>query len=160
MRTLFMLLFGFCFVFFGTETAYSYWENQQDIIKLQNSGDNETVIISELALQSEGARLIPEGALRGKDDVTEIVYVYQVEIQPGHTLEVHPEAVAIIKDGIRIPDGDGLVIFRFETDEIDAGHLLVTLHVSLRMPETEAQRTLLQGGKVVFSLAFTQTMQP
>jgi hypothetical protein len=87
-------------------------------------------------------------------DVEEVVYAYDVVVGTGRELAVRIVDESIVRDGIVSADVYDLVCFDISVAPGAAGHSVVTVVVTLAMPETEEQYDAIAGAAVTFTLAF------
>lgn len=150
-------LFG-CLIFlfvFGNLFAYHSWnqsfqlEANQDIVLT----DSRVVSFSQRLVQSKQLNLIPKGAIQKANDIYEISYTYQVEMDLNKDIQVDFDDIFLLKEDIYHEDLYQLVCFesfvtyiQYETYQV----ALIEVVVSLNMPEDDIQATLLQSSQIVF----------
>lgn len=142
----------------STVFAFKIWENSSDnssfnsIVELSQSSK----ILTQTLSSPEGKRLVPEGAILGVNDVTEITYQYLCNLEDDHYLEVAVENIYLTKNNQYYFDEYGLLSFVFDIDEIDNGQSIVTLTIKLNMPQNQEQYDLIKNSKVSFDVQFNQ----
>lgn len=150
-------LFG-CLIFlfvFGNLFAYHSWNQSflhdanQDIILT----DDRVVSFSQRLVQTKQLNLIPKGAIQKANDIYEVSYTYQVEMELDKNIQVDFDDVYILKNEVYTEDIYQLVcIETFITYEQFENYQLASIEVvvSLNMPEDEIQAALIQNSQIVF----------
>lgn len=89
MKTVFFNVSLIFLLFMTTAVGFNYWHNQ-DAASLQNQFAflrNDNLIVQSVSTE-DGKRLIPYGALKGQNDVDELVYVYHIELKDNYQLDI------------------------------------------------------------------------
>jgi|GEM_PF-2097816 len=155
MKTLRVFFFGFVFLFGFSALAYFGWFAHQDIQVRGDAvelGDADSVVVRVSA--PEGKKLVPIGTVWCADETDAAVYVYDVAIASGETLEVEVASRTIELGGLKSDDVHSLLVIDVDVAMTSATHATVTCTVGIRMPETEAEYRAIAGGSVSFSLSF------
>jgi len=157
MRPLGVFFLAICFVFLFSRGVYDRWIDTQSVMSFSDvaSYGQESTITQTLAAQA-GKRLVPEGSLRGINDVDSMSYEYSVIVTEGETLNVSAIA-SIHRDNVAYLDSYGLIQFEIEVEMVSSTLARVIVTVSLRMPQTEAEYDFIQGSQASFNVSFDQT---
>jgi len=154
---------------FGTTTAYAYWDRTQvttpsNTIQL---GVGATLEVTETIGGSGSENLIPYGAFRGENEVYEVVFAYDIELNKAGKVAILAKNITI--DGSE--DNAVLVLIDiYETDPnvVPTNGLLLTLtgsageyegsmfvKVMLSMPTSQAQYDAVAGKEISFVIEFS-----
>lgn len=156
MRTIVMSFFVLLLTFF-TGFAYNQWSEQPLDRQFSVTTDfgEKTVVVQELSVPTTN-RLVPMGAILGQDDVTTIYYKYLVKSEEDIDLGVVIDEAYFIKNETKYLDEYNLLVFDYTIEETSDLESIVTIAVSLNMPENKTQYDLVSGSQITFNLKFNQ----
>jgi hypothetical protein len=156
-------------LFFGTTTAYAYWDQTQfntpnEVIQL---GEGATIEVTKTLGSSNCTRLIPYGALLGTHDVYEVVFEYEVELNKMGLVNILAKNITI--DGASEHSALVLIdIYEVTPNTVPNStySLALTHHqgaykgnvcvkVMLAMPTSQAQYDAVAGKPISFVLEFS-----
>ncbi|MFA5005867.1 MAG: hypothetical protein WC509_00145 [Candidatus Izemoplasmatales bacterium] len=156
MRQLFVSFFVFLFVIISTHLTYQYWlENDSGLQWNDAVAYSYASQVVKLSAPS-GKRLVPVGAVLGRNDVNEVSYRYSVALEEGHEFEVQLVNVTIRNANATYENVNDMLLFEHEVETGVSSQANVTVTIRLRMPSTEEERAMIQGSTVSFQLNFIQ----
>ncbi len=157
MKTLGVFFLGVCFVFLFSSIGYEKWLDTQTIMTFRDVADRgqQTTITQSLQAQ-EGQRLVPKGSFQSINDIDTLTYHYDITMDEGDTLNVSALA-SILKNNQSMIDTLGMIEFDIVVEMLSTTLAHVTVNVSLRMPQTEAEYLFIQGSQISFNLSFNHT---
>lgn len=159
MKTLLVSFFVFFSALFGSTTAYNQWVEAHPEYQFGRTASAAETTRMQTLVVPDGKSLVPVGAIMTENNVNEVVYTYEIDIEPGNTLDVVVSDVHFTKADQVIEDKDHLLNFTIDIQTIDQGHAHVTVIVQLNMPETLAQYELVKGSGATFMVHFNQATQ-
>lgn len=162
-----ILLMSLIFLLFsGTITAFTYAEQNKDIY-LEN--ETEFIRISNGIRTNNSSRLIPSGAIQGQNDVYEIYFEYEIFFNKDYDLDIAVDELSL-STGL-LSEEALHELFNFEIsveyqnnvkvnnglfDEIEDGSkAIVTITVSLNMPQNKLQYDAITTSTLDFTALFT-----
>ncbi len=89
MKTVLLYVSLIFLLVFNTAIGFNYWRNQ-DAANLQSQFAflrKENLIVQSVSTEN-GMRLIPYGALKGENDVDELVYTYRIQLEDNQRLDI------------------------------------------------------------------------
>jgi len=169
----FRIDFGIILLIFSllaTNVAFTYWDatttNPDD--PLIDIGVGAVLLVSQTVNPGDGITLVPLGAFRGKNDVSEVVYTYQVSLNKEGLLRVSAKNIRI--DGVENPHGLIVIdIYEEEPNETpksiyekmmnisgddDLSRTTIRVRITLLLPENEEQYLAVKGRSITFTLEF------
>ncbi len=156
MRQLFVSFFVFFLLLFGTHFVYQNWLENDSNLQLSDSvAYSHASKIIELSAPS-GKRLVPVGAVLGVNDVDHVEYTFEVAVEEGCTIDVLLTNVIIQNEMDTFQQVDDMLVYEYDVEMINSLRAVVTITVSLRMPTSVEERSMLQGSKVSFQILFNQ----
>jgi hypothetical protein len=157
MKTLKVFFFGFVFLFILTSVSYRIWRGSQTILAYS---DTLSQSIIQPLNAPKGMTLVPKGCIWSANEVDELTYQYEIDVQSGYELKITSFETILIKNGIKNIDYKELINIISTIEMVNATRALVTVKVSIRMPESQEEYSLIQGSSVSFSLKFDQILLP
>jgi hypothetical protein len=156
MRTLVVSLFGFFFAFLATVFVFVYWEDTQTIMQFEKiSLLSANQSIEQRLVANPGEHLVPKGAFKGANDIDEILYVYEVSVDAGYTINPEVVKLTLIRGNEQTEDEYRMFIFSsFVSIKNEIAY--VTISVSLRMPTSQVEADSVKGVSAMFTMKFIQ----
>lgn len=156
-------------LFFGTTTAYAYWDRTQVTTPENNItiGVGATLEV-EQTLGGNGCKnLVPYGTFRGENDVYEMIFAYNIELNKQGIVNIVVKDILI--DGMN--DFSHLTIFdiyKTTPNAVPTSEYTLTLtqnsgvykgsvfiKVMLAMPANETEYDAVAGKQISFTLEFS-----
>lgn len=157
MKTLGVFFLGVCFVFLFSRVGYGKWLDTQTIMNFSDVVDHGQQTTFTQSLQAQpGQRLVPKGSFQSVNDIDTLVYEYDITIDEGDTLNVSALA-SVLKNNASMADTLGMIQFDIVVEMINATLAHVTVNVSMRMPQNEAEYLFIQGSQISFNVSFQHT---
>lgn len=154
MRQKFVSFFVSLLVIFGTYFVYQNWlENDSNLQYSDSIAYSHATDVITLSAPT-GKRLVPVGAVLGRNDVNSVEYVFSIAVEEGQTLEVLLENVTIKNNKETYTDVQDILLYEYEVEMKSALEAVVCVTISLRMPSNEMERFMIQGGRVSFQILF------
>jgi hypothetical protein len=148
--------FVFLFLLLGTYFTYQNWlENDSNLVYSENVAYSHTSKVITLSAPT-GKRLVPVGAVLGVNDVNEVTYTFNVDVTEGNTLDVLAHNITFKNGNQTFTNVNDLLLFDYAIEMISESEALVSVSVSLRMPTSDFELSIIQGSSVSFQLLFNQ----
>lgn len=156
-------------LFFGTTTAYAYWDRTQVTTPENNItiGVGTTLEVTETIGGTGEENLVPYGTFRGENDVYEVMFFYNIELNKQGM--VHILAKDILIDGTN-EYSDLIIIDIYKTapNAVPTSEYTLTptlnsdvyedsvfVKVMLSMPQNETEYNAVAGKEISFTLEFS-----
>lgn len=162
-----ILLISLVFLLFsGTMTVFTYAEQNKD---LYLEDDKESIKIGTIVKSENNSRLIPNGAILKTNDVYEISFEYEIFFDDNYDLDIAVGELSLTNNELsneilgRLFNFDIKVEYQ-ENMKVNDGILkgtdnatraLVTVTISMNMPENKAQYDVLSTSSLDFTAFFT-----
>lgn len=165
MKNIMISLVLIFFIFSSTTVIYAQITDSDDVY-LDTISDY--YLADETLVSKAGSTLIPEGNIRGVNDVYYVEYQYEVIVKEGMELQVMIEDLFFSNTGVSIEDLQST--FRFDISKTvvnrldysehlfgkneDAERVIITVKVSMVEPESNELYAKLIGGQLTFDVYF------
>lgn len=154
MRPSWVSFFVFLFLLLGTYFTYQNWlENDSNLVFSENVAYSHTSRVVTLSAPT-GKRLVPVGAVLGVNDVNEVNYTFNVDVKSGEEHDVFARNITFKNGNTIYENVEDLLVFEYDIHRVSDTEALVTVSVSLRMPATEYELSVMKGSQVSFELLF------
>lgn len=159
-----ILLSVLVFLFFTSfVTVYSYWDSSQDVFL---DGNTPTFIVDQKLSTNSNQTIVPLGSILKVGDVTSVQYTYEVILADGYSLEAHLSQLTLSNDMLDSDTLSSLFNFSFEIEDLgyseasngllqapsEGINYLVTLTVTMNMPESELVYNSIAGAQISFNV--------
>lgn len=151
-RTIFivLLLVG---AFLITLNSYNEFNNDKNVSASQISlHENEEIVINRTLSHNSNKRLIPTGAVLGINDIDEVVFMYEVNINENDDLKLFVETQNVLI-------GNSSELSRFINFDIKINNenncYKVKVLLSLNMPANEVEYNSIINQQISFSIVFS-----
>ncbi|MGS0973744.1 MAG: hypothetical protein ACVCEJ_11035 [Candidatus Izemoplasmataceae bacterium] len=122
MKKLLISLVLIFFISISTMKAYAYYEDANTTYITESKPQE---LLSQKLVTEEGKKLVPTGSILGVDDVEEVVFVYQVFVQNGLSIDV--EQANLLFNNQAQSELENLFNFDFTIIELESDSLHTNL---------------------------------